>query len=56
VDVGAQVTVMSEALVDTVVPAGGETVEHVGGSPANVAIGPFRRSLPVRYRRSLGPS
>jgi fructokinase len=31
--------VVGEALVDAVTTAGGETAEHVGGSPANVAFG-----------------
>lgn len=35
----AQVTVVGEALIDIVIPPDGEPTEHVGGSPANVAIG-----------------
>lgn len=35
----AAVLVAGEALIDIVVPPRGETVEHVGGSPANVAVG-----------------
>ncbi len=33
------VTVVGEALIDIVIPRSGPTIEHVGGSPANVAIG-----------------
>jgi len=33
------VTVVGEALIDIVVPLSGPAMEHVGGSPANVAIG-----------------
>jgi fructokinase len=33
------VTVVGEALIDIVIPASGPTLEYVGGSPANVAIG-----------------
>ncbi len=35
----APVVVVGEALIDIVIPLEGEPVEHVGGSPANVAIG-----------------
>lgn len=35
----APVVVVGEALIDIVIPQSGESVEHVGGSPANVAIG-----------------
>lgn len=35
----APVTVLGEALIDIVVPRSGQVTEHVGGSPANVAIG-----------------
>ena len=35
----APVVVVGEALIDIVIPVAGESVEHVGGSPANVAIG-----------------
>ena len=41
-----QVLVVGEALVD-IVERDGETVEHVGGSPANVALGLGRRGLAV---------
>lgn len=33
------VTVVGEALIDIVIPASGPSSEHIGGSPANVAIG-----------------
>lgn len=33
------VLVVGEALIDIVIPLAGESIEHVGGSPANVAIG-----------------
>ena len=33
------VTVVGEALIDIVIPRSGSAMEHVGGSPANVAIG-----------------
>jgi fructokinase len=33
------VTVVGEALIDIVIPRSGPAMEHVGGSPANVAIG-----------------
>lgn len=33
------VTVVGEALIDIVIPTSGPTLEYVGGSPANVAIG-----------------
>ena len=35
----APVTVLGEALIDIVVPPSGQVTEHVGGSPANVAVG-----------------
>jgi Sugar kinases, ribokinase family len=34
-----EVTVIGEALIDIVIPPDGQPSEHVGGSPANVAIG-----------------
>ena len=36
---GQVVLTVGEALIDIVQPADGETSEHVGGSPANVAVG-----------------
>lgn len=38
----APVTVLGEALIDIVVPPSGQVTEHVGGSPANVAVGVAR--------------
>lgn len=38
----ASVTVLGEALIDIVVTPAGEVTEHVGGSPANVAVGTAR--------------
>lgn len=38
----APVTVLGEALIDTVVAPSGQVAEHVGGSPANVAVGVAR--------------
>src|SRR6476620_11869927 len=39
--------VVGEALVDAVTTAGGDTAEHVGGSPANVAFGRAALEHPV---------
>ena len=39
--------VVGEALVDAVTTAAGETAEHVGGSPANVAFGLAALEHPV---------
>lgn len=48
------VLVVGEALIDIVVPVVGETVEHVGGSPANVAIGLARLGHPTRLTTHIG--
>lgn len=48
------VTVVGEALIDIVIPPGGESVEHVGGSPANVAIGLARLGHPTRLATHIG--
>lgn len=48
------VTVVGEALIDIVIPQSGEPVEHVGGSPANVAIGLARLSHPTRLATHIG--
>ncbi|MDI2129499.1 carbohydrate kinase family protein [Yinghuangia seranimata] len=48
------ITVVGEALVDIVHPAGGEPVAHPGGSPANVAVGLGRLGAPVRLVTSFG--
>ena len=47
------VLVVGEALIDVVERAGSPTVEHVGGSPANVALGLGRLGLPTRLRTAL---
>lgn len=47
-------TVIGEALIDIVVMPGSEPVEHVGGSPANVAIGMARLGHPVALITYLG--
>ncbi|MFS0712978.1 PfkB family carbohydrate kinase [Microbacterium sp. 2P01SA-2] len=48
-----EVLVLGEALVDIVETEGGET-EHVGGSPANVAVGVARLGVAVRLATRLG--
>ena len=47
--------VLGEALVDIVVSPDGTTREHVGGSPANVAIGLARLGHPVELATHIGP-
>ncbi|MFT4220786.1 MAG: carbohydrate kinase [Microbacterium sp.] len=49
----ARVLVIGEALMDIVVRPGAADVEHVGGSPANVALGLARLGVPVRLRTAL---
>ncbi|QLD12218.1 PfkB family carbohydrate kinase [Microbacterium oleivorans] len=49
----AEVLVLGEALVD-IVETDGDVVEHVGGSPANVAVGVARLGTPVRLATRLG--
>lgn len=51
---GLPVLVVGEALVDVVTTAGGAPQEHVGGSPANVALGLGRLGVPVRFRTAVG--
>jgi fructokinase len=46
--------VVGEALVDIVTDAAGETAEHVGGSPANVAVGLARLDHAVDFATCLG--
>ena len=46
--------VIGEALVDIVTDASGERSEHVGGSPANVAVGLARLDHPVDFACCLG--
>lgn len=48
------VLVVGEALVDVVSGTEGTVVEHVGGSPANVALGLGRLGVPVRLHTALG--
>lgn len=48
------VLVIGEALIDIVIPYSGETVEHVGGSPANVAIGLARLGHPTALATHIG--
>lgn len=48
------VTVVGEALIDIVVPSAGEPVEHVGGSPANVAVGLARLGHGTRLATHIG--
>lgn len=46
--------VIGEALIDIVRRAGGDTVEHIGGSPANVALGLARLRAPVQLLTCVG--
>lgn len=46
--------VVGEALVDVVLRAGSEPEEHVGGSPANVAVGLARLDHDVHFATRLG--
>jgi len=48
------VVVLGEALVDVVVRDGQDSVEHVGGSPANVALGLGRRGIDVLLITAIG--
>lgn len=50
-----RVLVLGEALVDIVIDARGETREHVGGSPLNVALGLRRLGHDVDFATTLGP-
>src|SRR5699024_5339679 len=47
--------VLGEALIDIVDDADGNHTEHVGGSPANVALGLARLSNPVELTTHIGP-
>lgn len=49
----AAVLVAGEALIDIVVPPQGMAVDHVGGSPANVAVGLARLGHPVELATHL---
>ena len=46
--------VVGEALIDVVERASGPRDEHVGGSPANVALGLARLGIPTRLRTAIG--
>ncbi|MCA0297246.1 MAG: carbohydrate kinase [Actinobacteria bacterium] len=48
------VTVVGEALIDIVIDVHGDSVEHVGGSPANVAIGLARLGHDTRLATHIG--
>jgi len=50
-----EVLVVGEALIDIVIPLEGEIAEHVGGSPANVAIGLARLGHPTTLATRFGP-
>jgi fructokinase len=50
----SSVTVVGEALIDIVIPLHGDSVEHVGGSPANVAIGLSRLGHATRLATHIG--
>jgi fructokinase len=50
----ARLLVVGEALVDIVTDSSGETAEHIGGSPANVAVGLARLDHAVDFATSLG--
>jgi fructokinase len=46
--------VIGESLIDIVSREGATPIEHVGGSPTNVALGLGRLGVPVRLRTALG--
>ena len=48
------VVVVGEALIDIVIPLEGESAEHVGGSPANVAIGLARLGHETQLATHIG--
>lgn len=48
------VTVLGEALIDIVIASTGDTTEHVGGSPANVAVGTARLGHPTGLVTHIG--
>lgn len=50
----APVVVVGEALIDIVIPLEGESTEHVGGSPANVAIGLARLGHTTQLATHIG--
>jgi fructokinase len=53
-DAGRLTLVVGEALVDIVVSPDGTAAEHVGGSPANVALGLARLGHPVELATHIG--
>ena len=50
----SRLLVIGEALVDIVTDASGESTEHIGGSPANVAVGLARLDHTVDFATWLG--
>lgn len=52
---GPRTLVLGESLVDRVQSAEGSVAEHVGGSPANVAMGLARLGVPVDFATRFGP-
>jgi len=50
----SSVTVVGEVLIDILQPFSGDSVEHVGGSPANVALGLARLGHPTRLATYFG--
>jgi fructokinase len=52
--VSQHILVIGEALIDRVQDAGGDVVEHPGGSPANVAVGLARLDQHVDFATRLG--
>lgn len=46
--------IIGEALIDIVSPSSGQSTEHVGGSPANVAVGLARLGNPVKLATWFG--
>ena len=53
-DVNGHTLVVGESLIDVVQRADGSTQEHVGGSPANVAVGLARLGHDVAFATQLG--
>lgn len=52
---GGAMLVVGESLIDVVERAGHDSVEYVGGSPANVAVGLARLGHPVQLATWFGP-
>jgi fructokinase len=53
-DLNGQTLVIGESLIDVVQHPDGSTQEHVGGSPANVAVGLARLGHPVAFATLVG--